>query len=198
MAVVSESRGAAALDRALAQIVERLAELVDADLVVARLADEQGTGLTARAVHASSASLRAELEGSRLGPDAIPVEERDEPTELPRSLLLAVEQLAPTAVLQLPVRDGSTVVGSLELMRRRGAFDERRRLLVRSAAAEVALARRAYGDGDGTQASAPDLLALVGDALAAGSDEARASDQVAARRRGRSKRCGRHRRRARR
>jgi serine phosphatase RsbU (regulator of sigma subunit) len=180
MAVVSESRGAAALDRALAEIVGRLAELVDADLVVARLADEQGTGLTARAVHASSASLRAELEGSRLGPDAIPLEERDDPTELPRSLLLAAEQLAPTAVLQLPVRDGSAVVGSLELMRRRGAFDERRRLLARSAAAEVALARRAYGDGDGTQVSAPDLLALVGDALAAGSDETRASDQVAA------------------
>jgi serine phosphatase RsbU (regulator of sigma subunit) len=180
MAVVRESSGAAALDRALAEIVERLAELADADLVVARLADEQGAGLTARAVHASSASLRAELEGSRLAPDAIPVEERDDLAELPRPLLLAAEQLAPAAVLQLPVRDGSMVVGSLELMRRRGAFDERRRLLARSAAAEVALARRAYGDGDGTQVSAPDLLALVGDALAAGSDEARASDQVAA------------------
>jgi serine phosphatase RsbU (regulator of sigma subunit) len=180
MAVVRESSGAAALDRALAEIVERLAELADADLVVARLADEHGAGLTARAVHASSASLRAELEGSRLAPDAIPGEERDDPTELPRPLRLAAEQLAPAAVLQLPVRDGSTVVGSLELMRRRGAFDERRRLVARSAAAEVALARRAYGDGDGAQVSAPDLLALVGDALAAGSDEARASDQVAA------------------
>ncbi len=180
MAVVRESSGVAALDRALAEIVERVAELADADLVVARLVDEPGTGLIARAVHAPSASLRAELEGSRIGPDAVLSEERDEPTELPRPLVLAAEQLAPAAVLQLPVRDGSAVVGSLELMRRRGAFDGRQRLLARAAAAEIALARRAYGDGDGTQVSAPDLLALAGDALAAGSDESRAADQVAA------------------
>src|SRR6266540_3457158 len=180
MAVVRESSGVAALDRALAEIVERVAELADADLVVARLVDEPGTGLIARAVHAPSASLRAELEGSRIGPDAVLSEERDEPTELPRPLVLAAEQLAPAAVLQLPVRDGSAVVGSLELMRRRRAFDGRQRVLARAAAAEIALARRAYGDGDGTQVSAPDLLALAGDALAAGSDESRAADQVAA------------------
>src|SRR6266540_861382 len=180
MAVVRESSGVAALDRALAEIVGRVAELADADLVVARLVGEPGAGLIARAVHAPSASLRAELEGSRIGPEAVPSEERDELTDLPRPLVLAAEQLAPAAVLQLPVRDGSAVVGSLELMRRRGAFDGRQRLLARAAAAEIALARRAYGDGDGTQVSAPDLLALAGDALAAGSDESRAADQVAA------------------
>ena len=180
MAVAREANGVAALDRALAEIVERVAELVDADLVVARLADEPGAGLRARAVHASSASLRAELEGSRIGPGAVPTEERDDPTELPRPLVPAFEQLAPAAVLQLPVRDGSAIIGSLELMRRRGSFDERRRMVARAAAAEVALARRAYGDGDGGAVSAPDLLALAGDALAAGSDEARAADQVAA------------------
>jgi serine phosphatase RsbU (regulator of sigma subunit) len=180
MAVAGESSGVAALDRALAEIVERVADLVGADLVVARLADEPGAGLIARAVHAPSASLRAELEGSRIGPGAVPSEERDEATELPRPLALAAEQLAPAAVLRLPVRDGNAIVGSLELMRRRGTFDERCRLLARSAAAELALARRAYGDGDGTQATVPDLLALAGDALAAGSDEVRAADQVAA------------------
>src|SRR6266542_516658 len=100
MAVVRESSGVAALDRALAEIVERVAELADADLVVARLVDEPGTGLIARAVHAPSASLRAELEGSRIGPDAVLSEERDEPTELPRPLVLAAEQLAPAARLR--------------------------------------------------------------------------------------------------
>src|SRR5919197_41394 len=180
MVVAKEAYGVAALDRALTAIVERVAELVDADLVVARLADESGAGLRARAVHASSASLRAELEGSRIAADAVATEERDGLTDLPRPLVPAAEQLTPAAVLQLPVRDGNAIVGSLELMRRRGTFDERRRLLARAAAEEVALARRAYGDGDGAQASAPELLAFAGDALAAGSGEARAADQVAA------------------
>ena len=51
--------------------------------------------------------------------------------------------------------------------------------LALAAAAEVALARRAFGDGGGAAAAAPDLLGLAGDALAAGSDETRAADQVA-------------------
>ena len=38
---------------------------------------------------------------------------------------------------------------------------------------------RAFGDGGGLDAAAPDLLGLAGDALAAGSDETRAADQVA-------------------
>ena len=180
MAVVREADGVAALNRALAEIVDRVAELADAELVVARLADEPGAGLIARAVHAPSASLRAELEASRIEPEAVPLEESAGLTDLPRPLLAVAEELAPAAVLRLPVRDGDAIVGSLELMRRRGTLDRRRRLIARAAAAEVALARRAYGDGDRTQASAPDLLALAGDALAAGSDEVRAADQVAA------------------
>jgi serine phosphatase RsbU (regulator of sigma subunit) len=178
--MVKEVGGVAALNRALADIVERVAELADAELVVARLADEPGTSFVARAVYAPSASLRAELEGSRIGPGAVPPEESAELTDLPRQLVAVAEELAPAAVLRLPVRDGDAIVGSLELMRRRGTFDGRRRLIARAAAAEVALARRAYGNGDGAQASAPDPLALAGDALAAGSDEVRAADQVAA------------------
>ena len=82
-------------------------------------------------------------------------------------------------MLQLPVREGNAVVGSLELLRRRGEFDERERMLALAAADEIALARRAFGDGGGAAAAAPDLLGLAGDALAAGSDETRAADQVA-------------------
>src|SRR5712691_6173207 len=141
MAVVREPSGAAALDGALAEIVERIAELTEADLVVARLADEPGGGLIARAVHAPSASLRAELEGSRIGPGAVPSEERDELAQLPRPLRLVAEKLAPATVLQLPVFDGDAIVGSLELLSRR-PFDERQRVLARAAAGEVALARR--------------------------------------------------------
>jgi serine phosphatase RsbU (regulator of sigma subunit) len=178
MAVARDTSGAAGLDQALAEIVERAAEVTGADLVVARLGDDGG--LTARAVHAASPALQAELEGSRISAGSMPAEERDELLQLPRSLRRAAEQLGATAVLQVPVRAGQAVVGSLELMRRRGAFDERERALARTAAEQVALARRAYGDGEGTNPDAPDLLELAGDALAAGSDEARAADQVAA------------------
>jgi serine phosphatase RsbU (regulator of sigma subunit) len=178
MAVVRDTSGAAGLDQALAEIVERAAEVTEADLVVARLDDGTG-GLTARAVHASSPALQAELEGSRISAGSVPVGERDELLQLPRPLRRVAEQLGAMAVLQLPVRAGQVVVGSLELMRRRGAFDERERALARTAAEQVALARRAYGDGGGTNPVAPDLLELAGDALAAGSDETRAADQVA-------------------
>ncbi len=178
MAVVRDTSGAAGLDQALAEIVERTAEVTEADLVVARLGDDAG-GLTARAVYAGSPALQAELEGSRISVGSVPVGERDELLQLPRPLRRVAEQLGATAVLQLPVRAGQAVVGSLELMRRRGAFDERERALARTAAEQVALARRAYGDGDGKNPAARDLLELAGDALAAGSDETRAADQVA-------------------
>ncbi len=72
------------------------------------------------------------------------------------------------------------MVGSLELMRRRGPFDERARAFARAAAEQVALARQAFGDGNGTHLAVADLLELTGDALAAGADEARAAEQVAA------------------
>jgi serine phosphatase RsbU (regulator of sigma subunit) len=179
MAVVRDTSGAAGLDEALAEIVERAAEVAGADVVVARLGDEAG-GLTARAVHASSPALQAELEGSRISAGSVPAEERDELLQLPRPLRRVAEQLGATAVLQLPIHAGGAVIGSLELMRRQGAFDERERALARTAAAQVALARRAYGDGDGAISATPDLLQLAGDALAAGSDETRAADQVAA------------------
>jgi serine phosphatase RsbU (regulator of sigma subunit) len=178
MAVARDTTDVGGLDSALSAIVERTAEVAGADIVVARLLDDSG-GVTARAVRAASAALRAELEGSRLGPDAIPAEERDELLQLPRPLRRVAERLGATGALQLPVVDAGTVVGTLELLRRRGQFDERERRLAAAAADEVALARRAFGNGDGSAAAAPDLLGLAGDALAAGSDEARAADQVA-------------------
>jgi serine phosphatase RsbU (regulator of sigma subunit) len=180
MAVAKEARQAAALDEALAGIVERLAELAQADVVVARLAAEPSGGLIARAVHAASASLRAELEGSRLGAATLSEEERDDLASMPRRLREVGEQLGAEGALQLPVREDGAVVGSLELIRRERAFGERERTLVRAAADQVALARRAFGDGNGVQSAAPELLEVAGDALAAGSDEARAAEQVAA------------------
>jgi serine phosphatase RsbU (regulator of sigma subunit) len=163
----------------LEAVVARTAEVTGADVVVARLVDETGSA-TARAVHARSPALRAELEGSRVAAARIPAEGHDDPESLPPPLRRVTEHLGAQGILQLPVLDGDAVVGSLELVRRRHAFDRRERRLALAAADEVALARRAFGDGGAASAVAPDLLGLAGDALAAGSDEARAADQVAA------------------
>ena len=178
MAVTGETRELADLDGALGSIAARTAEVTGADVVVVRLVDESGAA-GARAVHAESAALRAELEGSRLPARAVPAEPLEGRDRLSPPLLRAAEQLGASGVLQLPVREGHAVVGSLELLRRRGEFTGRERTLALAAADEIALARRAFGDGGGAAAAAPDLLGLAGDALAAGSDETRAADQVA-------------------
>jgi serine phosphatase RsbU (regulator of sigma subunit) len=178
MAVTGETRELAGLDGALVAIAARTAEVTGANVVVVRLVDESGAAC-ARAVHSESAALRAELEGSRLPARSVPAEPLEQADELPPPLRRVAEQLAASGVLQLPVREGNAVVGSLELLRRRGEFDWRERTLALAAADEIALARRAFGDGGGAAAAAPDLLGLAGDALAAGSDEARAADQVA-------------------
>ena len=178
MAVTGETRDVAGLDGALDAIAARTAEVTGADVVVVRLVDESGAA-GARAVHAESAALRAELEGSRVAARSVPAEPLEERDQLSLPMQRAAEQLGASGVLQLPVREGNAVVGSLELLRRRGEFDGRDRTLALAAADEIALARRAFGDGGGAAAVAPDLLGLAGDALAAGSDEARAADQVA-------------------
>ena len=179
MAVARDISDVAGLDQALAEIVEQAALLTEADVVVARLRSD-GAGLTARAVHASSAALQAELEGSRISADSLSADGADDLVQLSRPLRLVADKLGATAVLQLPIRVGDTLIGSLELMRRRGAFDDRERALAHTAAGQVALARRAFGEGADLRGSPPDPLELAGDALAAGSDEARTADQVAA------------------
>jgi len=177
MSVTGETRDLVGLDAALAAIAERTADVVGANVVVARLVDDAGCAV-ARAVHAESAALRAELEGSRLPAPLVPAEPLDARDGLPAPLQRIAEQLGAVGVLRLPVREGNAVVGSLELFRRHDEFGARERTLGVAAADEIALARRAFGDGDSAVAG-PDLLGLAGDALAAGSDDARAADQVA-------------------
>jgi len=164
-----ETTGMTDLDAALAGIVERAGRLADADVVIARLADESGV-LVAHAVHARSESVRAELEGSKIDARSALSE------ELPPPLRVAAERVAAVAVLRLPVRENGAVIGSVELMRSRSEFDELQRALARAAAEEVALAWRAFAGEPGT---ARDALELAGDALAAGSSETYAADQVA-------------------
>jgi serine phosphatase RsbU (regulator of sigma subunit) len=171
-----EPTGVSDLDATLTAIVERAARLAGADVVIARLLDDTG-GLVARAVHARSESVRAELEGSRIDLASAPAAEETGLEELPRALRQAAERVGAEGVLRLPVRDNGSVVGSVELMRSRSEFDEQQLTLARAAADEVALAWRAYS-GDAGRAGR-DPLELAGDALAAGSAEAYAADQVA-------------------
>ena len=152
--------------------------MADADVVVVRLVDDSGDA------HGAGGACRVGGDAGGAGGLAArggvgPGRAAGERDELPAPLLRAADQLGATGALQLPVREGNAVVGSLELLRRRGEFNERERMLALAAADEIALARRAFGDGAGSAAAAPDLLGLAGDALAAGSDETRAADQVA-------------------
>jgi len=176
MAAARQPTGTAQLDDALAAIVDRAAQIADADVVVVRLADERG-GLVAHAVHAVSESARAELESSRIELDTL-AGEAPAIADLPLPLRLAAERLSAVGVLQLPVRENGDVVGSVELMRRRSAFDEHQVGLARAIADEVALTRRAYAL-EGAARLAPDALELAGDALAAAADETQAAEQVA-------------------
>jgi serine phosphatase RsbU (regulator of sigma subunit) len=177
MAVARQQTGTVELDEALGAIAGRAAELADADVVVVRLVDETGV-LVAHAVHSVSESVRAELESSRIGLDALSPEEEPEHGELPAPLRHAAERLSAVGVLQLPVRENGEVVGAVELMKRRSGFDERQRGLARAIADEVALVRRAFALS-GAARLAPDPLELAGDALAAAADETHAAEQVA-------------------
>src|SRR4051794_13735441 len=117
MSVIGETRELAGLDGALGAIAARTAQVTGADVVVVRLVDDSGAA-RACAVHAESAALRAELEGSRIPARSVPAELLEGLGELPPPLLRAAEQLGANGALQVPVREGNAVVGSLELLRR--------------------------------------------------------------------------------
>ena len=176
MIAARETTGVSNLDATLTAIVERAARLAEADVVIARIADESG-GLVAHAVHARSESVRAELEGSRIDVDSVPITEQTGLEQLPRPLELAAERVAAVGLLRLPVSDNGSIVGSVELMRSRSEFDDLQLTLARAAADEVALAWRAFAGAPGRASRDP--LELAGDALAAGSAETHAADQIA-------------------
>ena len=137
-------------------------DICAADAAVIRLADDEGAGFTARAVHARSPALAAELAGSHVPADGAT-----------RPLRLGFALSAPVDV------DGKTI-GSLEVLRERQAFSETERLLAELAAAQLALVFRVDArDPAGGNAWAERSLVLAGEALAAGSDDARSAEHVA-------------------
>jgi serine phosphatase RsbU (regulator of sigma subunit) len=136
-------------------------EACSADAAVIRLADPDGERFTARAVHATSPALAAELAGSHV--------ESDEA----RSPRLGFG-------LSVPVEVDGVTAGALEVLRERQPFSDEERLLAELAAAHLALVLRRNGrETLGEDAHAEWSLVLAGEALAAGVDDARAAEQVA-------------------
>ena len=188
----SVSRAARGLlqDGSLPEALDRLAEAAGAatgsDLVIVRALSQEDQCLVARAVHAESPALAAELEGSRLSLEGLDSEEiESSSSSSDETLPTAIRNVAARARAETtgihPVRSGERIVGTLELYRTTDApFEERERMLGRLAAAHVGIAirlehvRRTEGLTNGQALP----LELLGEALVAGADEAETAEQV--------------------
>ena len=172
---------AATLAAALDTLARAAAHAANAEVVVARVVDESREELRACAVASTSAAVAAELEGSRFGVAELPAEEQSDVDAMPDAVRRAAARVRATAVLQIPVVGEGRPLGSLELMRAAVPFDEAERRIGRFVAAQSALAIRAFrGNGHAGSAvtEAGRVLALAGDALAAGTDEEATAEQV--------------------
>jgi serine phosphatase RsbU (regulator of sigma subunit) len=176
-----------ALSVALADLVGAVARATRSDLVIARTLAPSGRELVARAVHAESPALAAELEGTILpardvGPDEVESLDPAENSDLPDALRHIAARARAGAIALHPVLAGERVVATLELLRRdRKAFDRQEQMLGRLAAAHVAVAVRlrrepvgSEGPGNGRRLG----LELLGEALAAGADEVETAEQI--------------------
>ena len=153
------------LQRTLDAIVGAVALAVGAEVVVVWVR-ERNEELVARAVWASAASLRAEIEGLRLGDAAA-------------GATALRELLGPGAAaiaVQLDASDRE--LGMLELLRHEGEFDPAERQFASLAADLALLATQLCGD-EGRDGSSGSVLELAGDALAAASDERETGAHVA-------------------
>jgi serine phosphatase RsbU (regulator of sigma subunit) len=171
--------GESGLQEALESLGRAVAEVIGADAVAIRVADEDQT-LGVRAVITRSEALAAELAGSRfplaeLAGDAAANE------RLPEALRRAGRLIRASGVLLLPAGAGDRPLGSLEAYRGTRQFEPAEVAVARLAAAHLGLVLRAFGAGNGLRKGtmASDAgLALAGDALAAGLDQARGAEEV--------------------
>ncbi len=172
-------------DRGLGALLRAVALGTGAELVVARLEEEDGQ-LVARAVHSGSAALIAELQGSRLPAGGEPVRElalEDAPgnPEAPPEIRRTAARAGLPVVRVVPVTLGDRVVAALELYRSGLPFGPEEEALARAAAAHVALALRIDRSSrarNGRLALGESQLELLGEALAAGADEREAAEQI--------------------
>ena len=170
------ARGAR-LGDVLRAVVQAAAGLTGADVVLARIADAERRDLVVRAVAGPSAALAVELEGGRLPLDELPAGEV-ELDEAPEPLARLAERLEAESALVVPVVVGEEVLGSVELLRLTGDFDESARTAARLVAAQIGLAARAFGLDELEEGVPEAPLRVAADALAAGADTAHSSTHV--------------------
>jgi serine phosphatase RsbU (regulator of sigma subunit) len=170
----------ASLREALDRLVEAAARATRADVAIARVLEPRDDTLCARAIWASSATVAAELEGSRFPASELPCEESDDAAALPAAVRRAGERAGAQASVQVPIRLEDRPLASLELHRSRRPFTADERIVARLAAYQIGLAVRALGTAAPGQngASGDGVLEVAGEALAAGVDEARLADEV--------------------
>jgi serine phosphatase RsbU (regulator of sigma subunit)/uncharacterized protein YigA (DUF484 family) len=169
----------------LAPLVRAVGIGTGADLVIARLA-ESGQ-LVAKAVHADSPALTAELEGTRFpvadaGTEEVELADAQGDPALPAAVRRAANRAGAQIARIAPVELDGEVVATLELYRSRFGFGAEEEALARAAAAHVALAVRVHrlagGDGRARAELSQAQLELLGEALAAGADEADTAEQI--------------------
>ena len=173
------------LGSALGSLVAATAEAARASLVIARTVAPGSQDLVARAVHADSVALAAELEGTRLPVAAVGARELEldlgADGEVPEAIRRAAARAGAERVRVYPVTADGATIATLELYgsraERLGADSE----LARLAAAHVGLGarlERATSAPRGAGERAHRLLELLGETLAAGADEAETAEQI--------------------
>ena len=166
------------LAEAMQIVADAAARAAGADVVVARIADGSEF-LKTCAVATTSSAVAAELEGSRLPVAEVPTHEVAGEGNLPQATRRAAERVQADRAILIPVFVDGSIRGTLELMRSDAPFDDVERRFARLAAGQAALAIRAFLSEDSEQTlDSKALLALAGEALAAGADETRTAEQA--------------------
>ncbi|MBA2536367.1 MAG: SpoIIE family protein phosphatase [Actinobacteria bacterium] len=169
---------------ALVAIARAAADATGSEAAIVRVGSEDGD-LVARAVHTRSAALASELEGSRLAASDTPYEETDYATRgngsAPPAIRRAAARSGADAVRLVPVVIDGAVEATIELYRRGDGFSARWKALARLASAHIGLAlelERAIEVSEAASQRLRTSLELAGDALAAGSDEVEAAEEI--------------------
>jgi serine phosphatase RsbU (regulator of sigma subunit) len=159
------------LDAALGAIADAVSGAAGADVAVVRVLDDSGRLLEARAVTASSTSIAAELQGSRIAQDAGGGE----------GVQSTAQRLGLAVALELPIAFGERELGQLELFRRAQPFTAAEEAIGRLAAEHAAIAlTKLLENGNGSHPlPVGELLRLGGDALATGLDGQRTAEEIA-------------------
>jgi serine phosphatase RsbU (regulator of sigma subunit) len=169
-------------DLGLRALAHAVALGTGAELVIARVAGN-GHGLVARAVHSDSPAIVAELEGTRMpvadaGTEELDLGDAPGDPSAPEAVRHAAARAGAPIAWFVPVAPDGEVVGALELYRSGLPFGPDEQALARAAAAHLALVLRLDTGTDGHTDLSLAQLELLGEALAAGADEAEAAEQI--------------------